>query len=111
MLIAVALNYCDFCTVFPVLDFLSKLTAREDGVIIVATLLLFPTAGTMYGVSKMFFAAKEAVEKKARQRGRVEGLEAGRQEERERIATLLKDHGVTLSPEVLDQLNRNGDSK
>ncbi len=35
MLIAVALNDCTICTVFPVLDFLSNLTAREDGVIIV----------------------------------------------------------------------------
>ena len=115
MLIAVGLNNCGFCTGFPVLDFLHELTTREDGVIIVATLLLFPTAAVMYGVSKMIFAAKEAVERKARAKGRQEGLEQGteqgRQEERERIRKLLAEHGVALSPEVLSSLNRNGDSE
>ena len=40
----------------------------------------------------MFFAAKEAVERRAHRRGR--------QEERARIAKLLAEHGVTLPPEL-----------
>lgn len=101
MLIAVALNNCVFCTGLPILHFLFELTTREDGVIIVATLLLFPTAAAMYGVSKMIFAAKEAVERKARAKGRQEG----RQEERKRIASLLEAHGVKVPPEISRSLN------
>ena len=64
----------------------------------------------------MFFAAKEAVERKARERGRREGIEegieqgiergigqgvaAGRQAERERINAALERRGLSLSPEV-----------
>ena len=69
MLLSVALNYCAFCAGVPVLGFLRELTNREDGIIIVATLLLFPTTAMLYGGFKVFFAAKEAVENKARQRG------------------------------------------
>lgn len=103
MLVAVALNNCFFCTNLPVLGILQELTTREDGVIIVATLLLFPTTAALYGGLRVFFAAKEAVEKKAR--------EKGRKEERERISKLLAEHGVMLPPEVLNRLNRNGDSE
>ena len=73
----------------------------------------------MYGVSNMIFAAKEAVEKKARSKGREEGLEQGlergleqgRQAERARIGRLLAEHGVALSPEVLNRLNHSEDSE
>jgi hypothetical protein len=41
----------------------------------------------------MWLAAKEAVEKKAK--------EKGRQEERERIGRALEEQGVTLTPEIL----------
>ena len=44
--------------------FLHALTNREDGVVIVTSLLLFPTALIIYVVAKVIFAAKEAVEKK-----------------------------------------------
>ena len=43
--------------------FLHALTNREDGVVIVTSLLLFPTALIIYVVAKVIFAAKEAVEK------------------------------------------------
>ena len=48
----------------------------------------------------MFFAAKEAVARKARERGWQEG----RQEERARISKVLEQHGVTLTPELAKSL-------
>ena len=55
----------------------------------------------------MFFAAKQAAERKARERerrererGRREGIKAGRQTERERISAALEQHGVQLTPEL-----------
>ena len=42
----------------------------------------------------MIFAAKEAVEKRSRNRGRREG----RQAERERISKVLAELGVALTP-------------
>ena len=77
MLVAVAFRYCGFCDDIPILGFINGLTRDDDGVIIVATLLLFPTTAALYGGLKMFFAAKEAVEKKARERGRREGRQEG----------------------------------
>ena len=75
----------------PVIGLLHEMTRWDDGVIIVATLLLFPTSITLYGVFAMIFAAKEAVEKRARNRGR--------KEERERISKVLAELGVALTPE------------
>ena len=107
----------------PVIGLLHEMTRWDDGVIIVATLLLFPTSITLYGVFAMIFAAKEAVEKRARNRGRLEGIEEGRtkgieegrtkgveegrtkghqegrQAERERISKALAELGVALTPE------------
>ena len=63
--------------------------------IIVASLLLFPTTIFIYVVARVIFAAKEAVEKKATERGR--------QAERERIERELEalaDSGVDVPPEV-----------
>lgn len=56
----------------------------------------------------MFFAAKEAVERKARERGRNEGIQqglredirAGQRTERERISAALEQHGVRLTPDI-----------
>ena len=75
----------------PVIGLLHEMTRWDDGVIIVAALLLFPTSITLYGVFAMIFAAKEAVEKRARKRGR--------KEERERISKVLAELGVALTPE------------
>ena len=113
MALAVALNSCVSCDGRPLLGYLYGLTNREDGVIITATALLFPTTAALYGGFKLFFAAKEAVERKARERGRREGIEAGRQEgievgrraERERISKMLEEHGVALSPEIAKSLD------
>ena len=107
MLAAVGINQCGGCAGLPLIGFLQELTEMPDGVIIVATLLLFPTTGALYGGFKMIFAAKEAVERKARERdeqsrqeGLQEGLQEGRQEERERISRALERHGVALTPEL-----------
>ena len=65
----------------------------------------------------MFFAAKEAVECKARERGRQEGrregieegMIAGRRAERERISKMLEEHGISLSPELAERLDLDPD--
>ena len=73
----------------------------------------------------MFFAAKEAVERHATRKGRidgraegivegraegiVEGIEEGRRAERERIARMLAEYGVAISPELARKLNGSGD--
>ena len=100
------------------LGHLEALTNREDGIIITATLLLFPTTATLYRVLRMFFAAKQAAEqaakRKARERqererqthergrreGIKEGIKSGRRTERERISAALEQHGVQLTPEL-----------
>ena len=104
MALAVALNSCVSCDSLPLLGYLHGLTNQPDGVIITATMLIFPTAATLYGGSKLFFAAKEAVERKARERGRQEGRQEGRREERERISKILQAHGASLSPELAKRL-------
>ena len=96
MATAVAISTCRSCLGVWGIGFLRGLTDKDDGVIILATLLLFPTTVALYGVLQMWFAAKEAVEKRATERGRREG----RREERERISKALAQHGVELPPEV-----------
>ncbi len=95
MLLAILLSGCA-CGGLPLLGYLGMLTSRDDGVIIVATLLLFPTALALYGGLRMYFAAKEAVEKKAEARGR--------DLERKRIKEELVELGVTLTPEIAQAL-------
>ena len=51
----------------------------------------------------MFFAAKEAIEKKARARGR--------KEERERISKVLEQQGVPLTPELVRVLSGEPDER
>ena len=106
MLLSVLISRCDACAGIPVIGFLKELTGQEDGIIIVATLLLFPTTAALYGVFRMFFAAKEAVEKKAMGRGR----QAGRKEERERIRKEFAEQGVALTPEMERILSREYDA-
>ena len=51
----------------------------------------------------MIFAAKEAVERKAMEKGRQEGQQEGREAERERIEQeleALEKSGVTVPPEI-----------
>ena len=141
MLLSLLLAGCA-CEGIPVLGYLAGLTQRENGVIIVATLLLFPTTLGIYGVFVMFFAAKEAVERRATRRGRAEGIvegraegimegraegivegraegivegraegiEEGRRAERGRIARMLAEYGVAVSPELARKLNDSSDA-
>ena len=105
MLLAALLRDCTACAGVPALGYLHGLTLRDDGVIIVGTILLFPTTATLYGGVKVFFAAREAVRRESREKGRQEGREEGREEERERIIKVLAKHGITPPPEVTDILN------
>ena len=111
MLLAILISACP-CGGLPLLGYLNWLTKQEDGIIIVATLLLFPTTAGLYGVFAMIFAAKETIEKRAQKRGRrvgraegiKEGVQAGRRAERARIAKMLAEHGVSLTPEIARRL-------
>ena len=89
------------------MGYLKLLTGRDDGTIITATLLLFPTSMAFYGGMIVFFAAKEFVEKRAMKRGRQEG----RQAERDRIQRELAKLGAPLTPEqvrILSDETSNG---
>ena len=111
MLVAVLVNAIPSLAGVWGLAFLQELTNKQDGMIVVATLLLLPTSFVVYGVSEVIFAAKEAVEKRAMEKGRKVGLEEGRQEERERIAKALEQHGVEVPPEVARILAREPDRR
>ena len=74
------------------IGWLHELSNKEDGVIIVASLLLFPSTFITYGVARMIFAAKEAVERKA--------MEKGEKAERERIKRELARRGIEVPPEI-----------
>ena len=102
MLVAVLINVTPSLSGIWGFRFLQELTFKEDGVIVVATLLLLPTSFLVYGGSQVIFAAKEAVEKRAMERGRRVGI----QEERERIEQILERHGVELPPEVAEMIAR-----
>ena len=101
MLLAALLKLWKGAAGWPLVGQLHQMTQWEDGVIIVATLLLFPTALALYGGFTMFFAAKEAVEKRAMERGRREGIQA----ERARISKTLAQYGVPLTPEQVKVLS------
>ena len=100
MLAAVLINVIPSFAGLWGLGFLQELTNKQDGMIVAATLLLLPTSFIVYGVSQVIFAAKEAVEKRAMEKGRKVGVEEGRQEERKRIAQTLEQHGIEIPPEV-----------
>ena len=91
MLFAVLIAECRACDGVPFSDYLVTLAGREDGVIIIATLLLFPTSLALYGGMIVFFAAKEFVEKRAASRAR--------REERQRIRREMEKLGAPLTPE------------
>lgn len=117
MLVAALINGCgDVCGELWGIRLLKDLTEQEAGVIILATLLLFPTSIVLYGGAKLIFAAKEAVEKKAEQKGRDQGLvegqakgrAEGRDEERKRILAQLEQSG-NLTPELARVLSDEQD--
>ena len=105
MLLAALLKLWKGAAGWPLVGHLHQMTQWEDGVIIVATLLLFPTALALYGGFAMFFAAKEAVEKRAMERGRRVGRQEGREAERARISKTLAQYGVPLTPEQVKVLS------
>lgn len=100
MLLAVLFSRCILCQNLPVLGLLKALANEESGVIIMATLLLFPTAIMLYGGAHMIFAAKEAVERRAKKRLKKQ-REEGRAEGREQIRAELEKRGM-LTPELAD---------
>ena len=106
MLVAVLLKIIPSFAGLWGLGFLHELTGKQDGMIVVATLLLLPTSFIVYGVSQVIFAAKEAVERRAMEKGRKVGLEEGRQEERERILRELERSGVEIPPEAARRIAR-----
>ncbi len=130
MLVAVLINVISPFSGLWGLGFLQELTNKQDGMIVVATLLLLPTSFAVYGVSQMIFAAKEAVERRAMEKGRKAGIQEGRQEgrkagiqegrqegrqegeqaERERIEQILEQHGVELPEEVAKMIARESGS-
>ena len=103
MLVAVLLNVIPSFAGLWGLGFLQELTNKPDGMIVVATLLLLPTSFIVFGVSQVIFAAKEAVEKRA--------MEKGRKAERERIEKILEQHGVELPPEVAKMITNQSESE
>lgn len=105
MATAVAISHCQSCAGLWGVGFFKGLTEKDDGVIILGTLLLFPATIALYGVLQMWFAAKEAVEKRAMERGRQEG----RQEERERISKALAERGIP-PPEIASILADGSDA-
>ena len=80
-----------------------NLTLENDGLMAATILLLFPSAAFLYGGIRMIFAAREAVEKKALEKG----IEKGRADERQRILNVLDKHGVQLPPNVDRDLNNS----
>ena len=86
------------------LGYLAGLTDRDDGVIIVATLLLFPTTLALYGGFAVFYSAKEFAEKRAIRKGIAVGIKKGRQAEKERISRAAAARGVVISPEMAEIL-------
>ena len=103
MLVSVLLNVIPSFAGLWGLGFLQELTNKQDGLIVVATLLLLPTSFVVYGVSQVIFAAKEAVEKRAIEKGRRVGIQEGEQAERERFRNKLEElekSGVEIPPEV-----------
>ena len=74
---------------------------RNPGVIIVASVLLFPSTLAIYGVSQMIFAAKEAVERRAMARGRKAERELIQRELEE-----LEKSGVEVPQEIAKIIDR-----
>ncbi len=109
-LIAVGIHNSTFLAGVWGLGYLHELTInRQDGVIIVASLLLFPSTLLVYGVASMIFAAKEAIEKRARQKGREEGRRQALKAERKRIEqelAALENSGVLIPPEIVRIITR-----
>ena len=119
MLVAVLLDKCGLCAGWTVIGFVTGLTEQESGVIVVATIMLFPVTLTFYGGTRLVFAAKEAYEirkrarlkkereereeakAKSRAEGRAQGRAEGRAEGIEQVRTELERRGI-LTPELAE---------
>ena len=99
MLVAVLISKCVFCEYVPIIHLLKSLADQEEGIIIVATIILFPTTLTLYGGWKMYFAAKQAYER--RKQNWVREL---KEEERKRILSKLEQKGEQLSKDEVVRL-------
>ena len=87
-----------------VVRIVKDLTHQNDGLMASTMLLLFPSTALLYGSINMIFAAKEAVERRARQRDE-RMREEGRERERRRILAALEHHGIELPPDIANDLN------
>ena len=85
-------------------NFVKELTHQNDGLMASTILLLFPSTAALYGGIQMFFAAKEAVERRARARDE-RMREQGRAQERRHILDLLEKHGIELPPDAEEYFN------
>ena len=125
MLVALLIHSCHSCAGVWLIGYLKETSDKSAGLVVVATLLLFPTAAVIYGGVHLFFAAKEAFERRqrklrvaaqeaglqeGRKEGRKEGLQEGRKEERERISLALEQRGITITPEIARILEDNSDA-
>ena len=104
MLLAVLISHCQSCGEIWPLAFLQELSEKNTGLVVVATLLLFPTAVAVYGGLKMWFAAKEAVEKKAMAKGRAEALQGERERVRQMLTQELAQLGISVPEESITRI-------
>ena len=121
ILLANAVSKCESCSGLPVIGLIKQLTEQDDGVLIAGTALLFPVAVILYGGINMVFMAyaeyrrkrdarireREALLEKARNEGRDEF----REEVLERARQVLREHNVSLTPEVERFLSDAGNSR
>lgn len=108
MLLAVLLNGCVSCGGWWGIGWLQGLAGEEAGVLILATLLLFPTALAAFGGPKMFFLAKQQYEERRerlRQQEQAEIKEKGRQQARDRIRRILQQQGIEPTAEIVRLLS------
>lgn len=87
-----------------VVRIVKDLTHQNDGLMASTMLLLFPSTALLYGSINMIFAAKEAVERRARARDE-RMREEGREDARRQILSLLERHGIKLPPDIANDLN------
>lgn len=106
--LSMLLNGCVSCSGWWGLGWLQELAGGEAGVLILATLLLFPTALAAFGGPKMFFLAKQQYEERRerlRQQEQAEIKEKGRQQARDRIRRILQRQGIEPSAEIVRLLS------
>ena len=122
MLLAVLIHNCHSCNGVWLIGFLKEMSDKSAGLVVVATLLLFPTASFIFGGVRVFFAAKaaherserrrRAAERAAREAERVAVAQEARSAERERIGQAvdaLTERGVPITQEEIARI-LEGDS-